>query len=154
MKILFIEDDENKRQRVLQFLREKESEIHVVEAKSLQSGVKQLRKNEFNLIILDMTLPNFDVGPDEPLGGVTHSFGGREFLKQVKRRHVRTPVVVVTQFETFGRSGQEIGIDELDSRLKDEFGEVYLGAVYYHPSIDDWKQILDEIIYDHQTNNV
>lgn len=153
MRILFIEDDENKRRRVLQFLREKDSEIYVLQANSLQSGVKLLKESKLDLIILDMTLPNFDVGPDEPVGGVTHSFGGREFLKQVKRLRVTTPVVVVTQFETFGRSGQEIGVGELDSRLKDEFGEVYLGAVYYHPSINDWKQVLDEIIDDHQTNS-
>jgi CheY-like chemotaxis protein len=146
MTILFIEDDENKRDRILSFVSERFHKIQVDEAKSLQGGVKRLKQSEYELIILDMTLPNFDVGPDEPVGGVTHSFGGREFLKQVLRLGINTPVVVLTQFESFGRSGHEIGLSELDSQLRQKFGEVYLGAVYYHPSIDDWKDRLSEII--------
>lgn len=147
MSILFIEDDENKRDRILSFLEKTFPELVIDEARSLQGGVKRLKQASYELIILDMTLPNFDVGPDEPVGGVTHSFGGREFLKQVLRLGVTTPVVVVTQFESFGRSGHEIGLSELDDQLGKQFGDVYLGAVYYHPSIDDWKDRLRGIIF-------
>jgi CheY-like chemotaxis protein len=143
---MLVEDDENKRDQILLFLSEQHPFADVSVARSLQSGVKLLKRDKFAIILLDMTLPNFDVGPDDPVGGITHSFGGREFLKQVKRLDIETDVVVVTQFESFGRSRQEIGLAELDLQLRDEFGDIYLGSVYYHPSIDDWKDQLSNAI--------
>ena len=37
-------------------------------AHSLQSGIKEVRQNIPSLILLDMTLPNFDATPDDPGG--------------------------------------------------------------------------------------
>ncbi len=141
MRILVVEDDENKRTQLLQFLGGAVPDGAFTIARSLNSGVRQIRQQCFDLVILDMTLPNYDASPDEPADD-THIFGGREFLSQMERFDIITPVVVFTQFEVFGKTPSEMKIEDLDRELKEEFTESYKGTVYYHASLDSWKSQL------------
>jgi CheY-like chemotaxis protein len=145
MKILVVEDDENKRSQLTQFLHRFFPGAEGVEARSLQSGLRFIRQSPPDLVLLDMTLPNYDAGFDEP-GGQTHIFGGREFLRQMDRFEIIVPVIVVTQFETFGREPHEIGLSELDSELQADHGNVYRGSVYYHAAIHGWEEKLETLM--------
>lgn len=147
MKLLLVEDDENKRSRLLDFLRDGFPFIEVEVAQSLHSGVRLAREERPPLVLLDMTIPNFDIGPDE-FGGQLHMFGGREFLRQMDRFDILGKVIVITQFETFGKPPNVISLVELDEELRREHGENYVGAVYYHASIDDWVTQLSNMITD------
>lgn len=143
MKILIIEDDENKRIQLAQFLTQLIPEHEVFLERSLQSGVRKIRQDAFDLIILDMTLPQYDITPDEPADD-THIFGGRQFLTQMDRFEVETPVIVFTQFEVFGKPPNELTLESLDLQLKSLFPDIYNEAIYYHSSIDSWKASLKE----------
>ena len=145
MKLLLVEDDENKSVQLARFICETYPLAILRSTRSLQAGVRSIRQESFNLILLDMTLPNYDAGPDEPGGGTTHSFGGRESLKQMDRFGVDTPVVVVTQFETFGKPSQSLNLAELDAQLRQEHARVYAGSVYYHASIHGWRETLKQL---------
>jgi CheY-like chemotaxis protein len=145
MNILVVEDDENKRAQLSQFLRRSFPQASGLEARSLQSGLRQIRERLPDLILLDMTLPNYDAGFDEP-GGQTLNFGGIEFLRQMDRFDIAVPVIVVTQFETFGKGSTEIGLIELDRKLQAEHGSVYRGSVYYHAAIHGWEEKLEMMI--------
>ncbi len=145
MRILVVEDDENKRAQLSQFLHRSFPTAHGAEARSLQSGLRLVRQNPPDLVLLDMTLPNYDAGFDEP-GGQTHIFGGREFLRQMDRFDIVVPVIVVTQFETFGKEPHEIGLAELDSQLQSDHSSVYKGSVYYHAAIHGWEEQLEALI--------
>jgi DNA-binding NtrC family response regulator len=144
-RILIVEDDNNKRLQLLQLLKDQLPASEIVLSRSLQSGIRVLRTDILQLVILDMTLPNFDPGPDES-GGSTHAFGGRDFLDQMERFQIVTPVIVVTQFESFGVGSELMSIQQLDAQLKKEYGEVYRGIVYYHAAIQGWKNDLSELI--------
>jgi hypothetical protein len=100
-----------------------------------------IRKDPPALVLLDMTLPNYDADFDEP-GGQTHIFGGREFLRQMDRFDIVIPVIVVTQFET-DKGTTEIGLNELDAELRAEHGTVYKGSIYYHAAIHGWEELLE-----------
>lgn len=145
MKILVVEDDENKRAQLTQFLHRSFPQAQGDEARSLQSGLRLIRQNPPDLVLLDMTLPNYDAAFDEP-GGQTHIFGGREFLRQMDRFDIIVPVIVVTQFETFGKDPHEIGLSELDSELKADHSNVYRGCVYYHAAIHGWEEKLEALM--------
>jgi CheY-like chemotaxis protein len=145
MKILIVEDDENKRAQLGQFLHRSFPEAQCIEARSLQSGLRLIRETPPDLVLLDMTLPNYDAGFDEP-GGQTHIFGGREFLRQMDRFDIAVPVIVVTQFETFGKGLHEIGLNELNAELLAEHGDLYKGSVYYHAAIHGWEEKLETLI--------
>lgn len=145
MRILIVEDDENKSVQLDRFVRETYPNAALKAVRSLQAGVRSVRAEAFDLILLDMTLPNYEAGPDEPGGGTTHSFGGKEFLKQMDRFDVHSPVVVVTQFETFGKQPQSLNLAELDAQLRSEHAATYLGSIYYHASIGGWRDALRKI---------
>jgi CheY-like chemotaxis protein len=145
MTVLVVEDDENKRNQLRQFLRETFPEMGVDLERSLQGGVRRIRRSRPDLVLLDMTLPNYDPGPDEP-GGQTHIFGGQEFLRQMDRFEIVLPVIVVTQFETFGKPPNTKLLQDLDRELRAEHATSYRGAVYYHSAIHGWKEELKELM--------
>ncbi|MBJ2211424.1 MULTISPECIES: response regulator [Pseudomonas] len=147
MTILVVEDDENKRIQLLRFLEGVIPKEVVVFERSLQSGVRKIRSETFDLVILDMTLPQYDLSPDEPSDD-THIFGGQEFLAQMDRFDVLTPVLVFTQFEVFGKPPNEMDLASLNRRLEIEYPLIYKGFVYYHASINAWKEELRKKLAD------
>jgi len=144
MKILLVEDDEDKREDLSSFIKEKLTDNFRI-AKSIQSGKKALKEAKYDLILLDMTIPTFDVSPLEQ-GGRTQPFGGRILLAEMVRNRVETKVVVVTQFDLFGKGEEEITLQELDNQLKNSFPKIYYGAIHFSVSIIGWKDLLDKKI--------
>ena len=67
-------------------------------------------------------------------------------LRHMKRRRISTPVVVLTQFDRFGRHPDQRSIDELDRELTSEHGLRYLGAVRYNVAVDTWRDELVRVV--------
>lgn len=145
MKILLVEDDENKRNQLRMFIEAEFRLATISVARSLQGAKKALLREIPDIVVLDMTLPNFDVGPDEP-GGTTRIFGGRDLFRHMDRMKVVVPVIVVTQFETFNKRYTTISLEDLANQLHRENPTNYKGVVYYHAAIHDWKDELKGLI--------
>jgi len=145
MNILIVEDEGLKRSQLIEFIKSILKDSAITEAKSLQSGLRTVISNNFNLIILDMTMHNFDVGVDED-GGRPLAYAGRELLRQMDRRKIRMPVIVVTQFDKFGEGAEFMTLSELDNSLKSNHNSNYLGAVYFNPLSDSWKDSLMKLL--------
>jgi CheY-like chemotaxis protein len=143
MKLLLVEDDENKGVQLSSYIRETFPTANLVLERSLQSGIRRIRKGLPDLVLLDMTLPNYDIGPDEP-GGDPQIFGGKDFLDQMDRLDIVVPVVVITQYETFGKPPKSL--PQLDEELRNEYPSSYCGAIYYHASIHEWKDQLKQLM--------
>jgi CheY-like chemotaxis protein len=146
MRLLVVEDDENKRNQILGFISERFSSVEVTAAESLQSGLKLIVGEHFDLILLDMTLPTFDIGIDED-GGRPRAYAGREILRQMDRRKIGTPVLVLTQFDKFGEGADALTLPELDGLLHQSHPNTYQGAIYYSSSVEDWKEELSRKMY-------
>jgi CheY-like chemotaxis protein len=143
--ILVVEDDENKRNQLQQYLRAEFPGVALRSARSFRSALDQVVKGQPDIMLLDMTLPTFDQSPQEP-GGHTRRFGGRDVLREIDRKHIALPVIVVTQFEQFeGRTGV-IDLDDLDRELRAAHRPNYRGAVYYHPSSSAWRERLTALM--------
>ena len=138
MRILIIEDDENKRSQLLTFLEQDVPSAAVDTAGSLHSGLGKLLSAKYDLILLDMTMPTFDVTADEG-GGRPQPYGGRSLLRQMDRRGISTPVVVVTQFDRFGDADDALTLTELESELALGHPRIYRGSVYYNATVESWK---------------
>jgi CheY-like chemotaxis protein len=145
MKILIVEDDENKRLQLQQFLVESLAGVAVVLEQSLQSGLRALRHERPDVVLLDMTIPNYTPSADET-GGPMHVFGGSEFLRQMNRFKNAIPVIVVTQFETFGNPPDTKHLKDVDSELAAGYPTIYLGVVYCHAAIHGWKEDLRRLV--------
>lgn len=144
-EILVIEDDGNKLTQLQDFLSKEFGAARIRVARSLQSGIRAVKSVTPTIVLLDMTLPNFDATSEDP-GGQTHNFGGTEFLGQLDRFEIQVPVIVVTQFITFGRGRETIQLGDLDRDLQQRFPKNYVGCVYYHASIHSWKDELVRLI--------
>ena len=146
MKILIIEDQQEKSNDIAGFFNEYFTEPPEMSIQqSLRSGLRDLvNHNNYDLIILDMSMPNFDPSPDDPIGGTPESFAGKEFLSQMELRELSSPVIVVTQYATFSKG--QITLDDLDQLFKRSHPDFYLGSVYYSSAGDTWKRSLGQLI--------
>ncbi len=140
-KILVVEDDINKCAQIRNFVEESFPLLEIHVAQSLQSGLKAAKDVGVRLVILDMTLPNYDQGPEED-GGIIHPLGGQEFLRKLKRLKRSVPVIVLTQFETFGTGLHHLDLDTLRSMLNSKYGDMCIETVYYNSAVDAWKRQL------------
>ncbi len=145
MKILIVEDDEDKRRQVIDFLRELTPGAVLEEARSLRSGLNAILKGGQDLVILDMTMPTFDITAEED-GGRPQAYAGRELLRHMKRRGIRTPAIVLTQFDRFGEGPNLLTLEQLDQALRAEHFEHYLGAVSYSVTDEGWKATLEVLV--------
>jgi DNA-binding NarL/FixJ family response regulator len=145
MTFLLIEDDEVKRTKLDEFLRLKYPGVTVRDTRSLQSGLRSAIAQLPTLVLLDMNLPTYDITFEEA-GGRIQQFAGREFLRQLRRRNIRVPVVVVTQFDYFGEGKDRTTLAALDVEMREKYPEIYIGSVFYHATLDDWKEVLSGLI--------
>jgi CheY-like chemotaxis protein len=145
MRVLIIEDDEFKQRRIEQVVKDFDPSADLHSARSVNSGLQAILATSPELILLDMSLTTFDVGPNE-LGGRPQNFGGMEVLRQMDRLDVVTPVVVITQHEKFASAGREVHLAALRKELVDEHEKVFSGLVYYNSAAGRWEKQLRSIM--------
>jgi CheY-like chemotaxis protein len=141
MKILLVEDDENKRKQIISFFDDAFPKSSITVARSYQSGLKAITGDRYDLALLDMTMPTFDIDMNES-GGRPQAYAGREILRQMQRRGIKTPILVVTQFDRFGENRDSITLSELDKQLRTDHSENYIGSVYYDVTFSKWREEL------------
>ncbi len=142
IKVLVIEDDDNKYVPVGNFLMNiYEDKIDITHKKSFQSGMEILYSDTFDLLILDMSIPNFDVTELDD-GGDTLDRGGEFILEEMFRENIVTKAIIITQYEEF----KGVSLAEIDENLFREFPDSYLGCVSYNTGYDNWKNELLDLL--------
>ena len=141
MKVLVIEDDEFKQRRIAQAVREFWPAVEVLLERSVNSGLNGIVQQHPDLVLLDMSLTTFDVGPNEP-GGRPQNFGGIEVLRQMERRNLVIPVIVITQHERFATGTKEVHLQTLHEELAKDHAQVFRGLVYYNSAAGGWERHL------------
>jgi DNA-binding NarL/FixJ family response regulator len=145
MRILIVDDDENKRKQLVAFVKEITAESTIATAESYHGAIREMRRELPHIVLLDMSMDTFDVTMEDD-GGRFQVFGGREVLSFISRRGLPTNAIVVTQFERFGDPPDLKTLDELDKELRAEYPGVYVGAVYYNAALSSWKAELAELL--------
>ena len=146
MKILLIEDDDNKKKDIIDFLNETyPGKVDMDIAMSYNSGVRMASKGTYGLMLVDMTLPKFD--KDKGLNERTLHNGGEILIGYLLDLGKETKSIVITQYDNF----KDETLETIDSRLKADCRETYMGAVKYNSSEDGWKyeltKYIDNVIY-------
>lgn len=147
MRLLLIEDDENKRTKIESFLQETFPNVIITSARSFQGGLRELITKAFDVIIADMSMPTFDIIDDDD-GGRHQPFAGKDLLGQMDRRGIRIPTIVITRFDRFGDNRQSLNLKELDSQLFRSFSDIYCGVIYFDDDIGEWKSVFKGKIND------
>lgn len=148
MKILYVEDDINKRTSVIEYIKTIYPNAFIDTGMSVESGVQLGVDNKYDIIILDMTVPNFD-NNDGRNGGQSFKNGGEIIVRELLDEGVDFRCVVLTQYETFNNES----IDQISDRIKQRCGNKYLGYIKYNKLDEEWKDNLTKILNHVKNNN-
>ncbi|MEJ2803839.1 hypothetical protein WAE61_18290 [Comamonadaceae bacterium PP-2] len=143
MHILFVEDDDDKAEKITNEIARVRNSVTLIRAKSFGTALRQLVRNTpmVDGIMLDMSMPNYDNSIEPP-----EHFAGRDLLRQLKLRRISKPVFVVTMLDKFGSGSFQLSIDQLDVQLSKEFSPSYLGIIYYSSAQESWKLRLIDML--------
>jgi len=144
-KVLLIEDDKKKIDDITEYLGSNYDFSTLVVKESYQSGMRAAMEGDFDLLLLDMSIPTWDKSPTET-GGSYQKFGGYKILKEVIRKEKKIKTILITMFDDFGESDTSITLKELNDLLKKDFPEVYQGAIFYSTRETKWKDELDSYL--------
>ena len=141
MLILLIEDDENKRSQIEHFIIGLNNRYKLIKAKSYNSGLKNIISKKPDFILLDMTMPTYDIGINED-GGRPQHYAGREILRQMDRRKLDIPTWIITGFDCFGEGESYMSREQLDKQLRNDHQCCYKGTIFFNSVTNDWKDPL------------
>ncbi|MEZ4809033.1 MAG: hypothetical protein R2819_01620 [Allomuricauda sp.] len=142
--ILLVEDDRKKIDDISEFVKTKFPESKLTTVKSFRGGLKEIFTNNYDLLLLDMTIPKWD---DDSLGESIEyeNFGGFNIMKEMKRKKKTLPTIVITMFNKFVANDKFVSIDSIETLCQGNF-EFYLGLVYYSSKNEEWKDKLESVI--------
>ena len=139
MKILFIEDEIVKQNDILKYLNEELLQRDIEVVHSLMGGMLALGKSAYEMVLLDMSLPLYDLnGEDEGINEF-EAFGGIEILDEIQRKELSVKVLVITAFDVIEDDTKKIQLKQLDQQMKANYTDIYLGCIHYDQSSLEWK---------------
>ncbi|QHE87229.1 response regulator [Hydrogenophaga sp. BPS33] len=142
--ILLVEDEAPKRAHIERFVLEVVSTARVFFARSVNAAMDALDASLPDLMLLDMSLPTFDIDKNEA-GGRPQGFGGKEVMRYMKLSGISCPVIVITGYEAFPReAGKPVDLDQIRKELAAEFPSMLVGLLHYNSTYEEWKNELRE----------
>lgn len=146
MKILLVEDDEIKIKNLEAFLSTLRPDYNIEFdiRRSYQSGLKAILNKLYDLILLDMSMHNFDKTIDQS-GGSHMPFAGEDILREMAWNDIATKTVIVTQYDLIGNKV----LTELKESWAINFSDNYIGTVFYRDNETSWQNELSTFIFDH-----
>lgn len=146
-KLLFVEDNDYKRNKVLDYLRSNFSCMDVYVAKSYTSGVQAIDSVYFDTILLDISLPTYDKTATES-GGRFRTFGGRELARRSIKKPHSPKIIFITQYKSFSERGTSYSFDDLAQQLSVDCGDHFKGVIFFDGAQSSWKDSLRAILRD------
>lgn len=145
-KILIVEDETPKRNKIKNYLSGFSIKIDVSEASSVNAALDALEGDLPDLMLLDMSLPTFEVGGQEG-GGRPQVLGGVEILRHMMLEGISCPTVVISGYEAFpGKGSKPVELAEIREELKQKFPHFLQGVLHYNSTYDEWKTELAKIL--------
>jgi response regulator len=145
VKILIIEDDKNKRNQIIERLSGYFPDLEFIVKSSFQQGVKTLRSSSFDILLLDMTLPTFDIDINSS-GGKIRNFAGMDILDVMQQRKIVLKTIVITQYESFGE--ELVTISQMKDILRERYNKNFVDIIYYSSSSKSWFESLKKLLGD------
>jgi len=144
--LLIVEDEEPKYVHIKRYIESFVPNVSITHLKSVTSAVDYLEDALPDLLILDMSLPTFDISEKES-GGRPQGFGGVEVLREMAIEKWDCSTIVITGYSAFQRDGvSKVTLLELTKELMEEFPNILKGVLHFNSSFSDWQVALKKII--------
>jgi len=157
MTILIIEDEISKERRIVNFLREA-FPIEKLEVKhSVMSGEDAMQDHQFDLVLLDMSLPLYDHDDNNVQRNDSNefdTFGGLVILDEMDRCNSPSKVIVITAFDILGEGRHRIDLQGLNKQMKIDYGNMVLDTVFYDSSSVRWRERIRTIILENWNDDL
>ncbi len=154
MKVLLVEDEVSKCRKICEYLQETYPEFTISVTNSITSAIISLRHNNYDFLLLDMSLPLFDnTDLNYSDSNEFDTFGGMAVLEEIDRLQLSSKVILITAFDTLGEGSNLIKLPEINVSLKADYPNNYLGSVFYNVSSLAWKQKLRILLTKEGLNN-
>lgn len=144
-QILIVEDSEAKLASIFSAVATIFSKENIKCSRSVKSALKALKKEDFSIVIADMSLPTYDVKTGER-GGTPRPFGGIEIFDFLQRNEKKTPVAVVSSYPAIVEGSTSLTLHALSKKLANDYPENFSGYVFFDSTYLVWETELLEII--------
>ena len=145
MKTLIIEDDSHKLLKIKKFFSNEFPNIMYDIKGSYSSSVKALMEEKYDIAIIDMTLPTYEKNINDA-GGRLRSFGGKDIIRQFKKRSIDIDFIILTQFTSFSDDGLAVSIESIAEDIGSKFPDQYLGTIVMEALNSKWENDLKNLI--------
>ena len=145
MKILLVEDYEEKALNIIAFLEAEFPGVEIVRCTAYNSAQEEIfeHPDKYDLILLDMSMTTYDLSTDAS-GGKPEPSAGYDILECMYLRDITTPVIVVTMYNVFGRRE----MSSFHKEFLENYPQNYRSYVFYSSQRNDWKSDLKKKIKD------
>lgn len=149
MLIHIIEDDDFKCSNIINFINSLNQNIEIITSRSVDSGIRTIvqNKSKINLILLDMTMPQYDLDSPNNFMNEHQNFGGKSILSQMKARKIIIPVVVITMFNSIN----DISLKNIEDGLFKDYSDSYKGIIFYSSKEVLWSSQLVKYIDEYKS---
>lgn len=144
-QILIVEDSEAKLASILAAVVAVIPVEKIKCSRSVKSALKSLKKEDFSMIIADMSLPTYDVRAGER-GGTPRPFGGIEIFDYLQRAEKKTPVAVVSSYPAIVEGNTSLTLHALSAKLAIDYPDNFSGYVFFDSTYLIWEAELLAII--------
>ena len=141
MEVLIIEDNANKLKQIKEFFYEYYPDWSLTESHSFKDGILKVYEQKWRLIILDMTLPTYELNYNENCEDLL-AVAGKNIMKRMINKKIYIPVIIITQFEKF--DNDRVTLESLNQEFERDFEGIWKGTVFYEN--DDWRISLKKLI--------
>jgi CheY-like chemotaxis protein len=138
--ILLVEDEKYKREHISRLVLDA-FVCQVATANSVKAAFDAIENTAPLLILLDMSLPTYDIA-DRERGGRPQGYGGREVLRFLELEQIQVPIIIITGYDAFPDSRGAIGLDTLKKELFEEFSSNLKAVLRYDSTSSTWRDEL------------
>lgn len=147
LKVLLVEDELTKEKKLMNHICTIHPHVSLDIKHSITTAIIALRQNEYNYVVLDMSLPLYDFDDMEHSeDNEFDAFGGMSVLDEIDRLFKVCKVIVVTAFDKLGEGKKQIELPQIQSELEESFPENYVGCIFYDSSRIDWQSELNSYL--------
>ncbi|MEQ8154884.1 MAG: response regulator [Clostridiaceae bacterium] len=146
MKILFVEDELSKEKMISEHLSIFKKNLQIEIEKSLMSGIRRIQNENFDIILLDMSLPLYDLSGDADEINEFEAFAGIDLLEELSRIRFEGKVIVITAFDIIKDDEKRLSLQQLDEQMRRDYSSIYVGSIHYNSSSLEWRNELDKML--------
>lgn len=146
MNVLIAEDSEEKKEDLISFFSEEYPKFKIDISASFKETVQKVEDNNYDLLILDMTMPTKSANTSK-FQTKARTLAGRDVLSTLQFYSIdNIKCIVFSQFSEFGKKGEVETLDEIYHDLLGNHRDILLGCVKYEAASQHWRERLKILI--------